>query len=87
MYRLYHFIIVAVMLFTQQVFPLSCLEFAKSHGLHGYVGTWIPWVKILRGLRRLRGSKYFLRGSTFYVRHNIYLGSVGQTYFCVGQIF
>ena len=37
-----------------------------------------PWV---RRLRRLRESKYFLLGSTFYV------GCVGQIFFCVGQIF
>ena len=38
-------------------------------------------------MRGLRGSKYFLHGSTFYVGHNIYVGFVGQIYFCVGQHF
>ena len=41
--------------------------------------------QIFTGLRGLRGSKYFLRGSTFYVGHNFYVGCMGQIYFCVGQ--
>ena len=52
----------------------------RLHGNVGYVGAW---VKFLRGLR---GSKYFLLGSTFYVGHNFYVGCVGQ-YFYVGQHF
>ena len=35
----------------------------------------------------LRGLKYFLRGSIFYVGHNFYVGCVGQIYFCVGSEF
>ena len=45
------------------------------------VGLWVPWVKLLRELRGLRGSKYFLRESTFYVGHNFYVDCVGQIYF------
>ena len=56
-------------------------------GLHGNVGVWVAWVKFLRGLHGLVGSKYFLRGSAFYVGHNFYVVCVGQTCFCVGQIF
>ena len=50
----------------------------------GCVVTWIAWVKFLCELRGLHCSKYFLRGSSFYV------GCVGQTFlrgskiFCVG---
>ena len=40
--------------------------------LRGCVGCVGPWV------RGLCGSKYFLRGSTFYVGHNFYVGCVGQ---------
>ena len=43
-------------------------------GLLGSVGAWVAWVK-------------FLRGSTFYVGHNFYVGYVGQIYFCVGPNF
>ena len=32
-------------------------------GLPGSVSEWVVWVKFLRGLPRLRGSKYLLRGS------------------------
>ena len=51
------------------------------------MGPWVASVKFLRGLRGLRGSKYFLRGSYFYV------GCVGQiflqwvNFFYVGQSF
>ena len=41
-------------------------ETGKSRGLRGnvgYVGVSISWVKFLRGLSGLRGSKYFLLGS------------------------
>ena len=65
-------------------------ESAKLRGLRdnvGYVGAWVACVKFLRGLRGLRRSKYFLRGLTFYVGHNFYMGCVGQIYFCVGQFF
>ena len=65
-------------------------EFAKLLGLRGNVGcvgAWVAWVKFLCGLRGLRESKYFLRGSTFYVGHNFYVGCVGQICFCVGQFF
>ena len=34
----------------------------------------VTWV------RGLRESKYLLRGSTFYVGHNFYVGCVGQTF-------
>ena len=37
-------------------------EPAKSRGLSGNVGYVGAWVIFLRGLRGLRGSKYFLRG-------------------------
>ena len=63
-------------------------ESAKSRGLRGsvgYVGPCAAWVKILRELRGLRGSKYFLRGSTFYMGHNFYMGCVGQIYFLRGS--
>ena len=52
--------------------------------LRGCVGCVGPWV------RGLCGSKYFLRGSTFYVGHNFtwvawvnifYVGCVGQTFY------
>ena len=46
-------------------------ESAKSRGLHNNVGYVGAWVKFLRGLSGLSGSKYF------YLGHN----------FCVGQIF
>ena len=36
------------------------------------MGAWVAWVELLRGLRKLRGSKYFLRG------HNFYVGCVGK---------
>ena len=58
-----------------------------AHALRGSVGTWVAWVKFLRWLHGLRGSKYFLRGSKFYVGHNSYVGCVGQIYFFVGQFF
>ena len=38
-------------------------ESAKLWGLHGNVGYVGTWVKFLRGLSGLRGSKYFLLGS------------------------
>ena len=63
---------------------------AKSRGLRGnvgYVGVWVARVKCLRGLHGLRGSKYFLRGSSFYVGCNFYVGCVGQTFFARVQIF
>ena len=53
----------------------------------GYVGPWVAWVNFLRGLCGLRGSRYFLRGSIFYVGHNFYVGCVGQINFCVGPKF
>ena len=65
----------------------------KSRGLLGNVGyvgawvAWVTWVKFLPGLLGLRESKYFLRGSTFYVGHNFYVGCVGQIYFSMGQTF
>ena len=44
------------------------------------MGAWVAWVELLRGVRELRGSKYFLRVSIFtwvaWVKH-----------FCVGQFF
>ena len=52
--------------------------------LRGNVSPWVAWVNFLRELRGLRGSRYFLRGSMFYVGHNFYVGCVGQIYFCVG---
>ena len=55
------------------------------HGSRGLVSAWVAWVNFLRRLRGLRASEYFLRGSTFYVGHNFYVGCVGQIYFCVGQ--
>ena len=58
---------------------LFVFESAKSRGLRGNVGAWVVWVKFLPGLRELLGSKYFLRGSTFYVGHNFYVGCVGQS--------
>ena len=66
-----------------ETYCVSCkesTEYAKSRWLLGNVGARVAWVKLLCGLRGLRGSKYFLRGSTFYVGHNFYVG-------CVGQIF
>ena len=54
-------------------------------GSRGLVSAWVAWVNFLRRLRGLRASEYFLRGSTFYVGHNFYVGCVGQIYFCVGQ--
>ena len=62
-------------------------ESAKSRGLRGNVSCVGAWVNFLRGLRRLRESKYFLRGSAFFVGHNFYVGCVSQIYFCVGQFF
>ena len=67
----------------QKIKVIKCGESDKSGGLRGnvsYVGAyvaWVAWVKFLRGLRELRGSKYFLRGSAFYVGHNFYVGCVG----------
>ena len=48
--------------------------------VHDWSGSVGAWVKFLRELRGLRGSKYF------YVGHNFYVGWVGMIYFCVGQI-
>ena len=56
-------------------------------GLRGSVGAWVAWVKFLRGLRGLRESKYFLRGSTFYVGHNFLRGLRGSNTFLRGSIF
>ena len=58
-----------------------------KRGLCGSVGAWVAWVKFLSRSCGLRGSNYFLRGLTFYVGHNFYVGCVGQIYFCVGQFF
>ena len=44
--------------------------------LRGNVGYGGAWVKFLRGLRGLRGSKYFLRGlrrSNIFLRGSIFL--------------
>ena len=49
--------------------------------VRGSVGPWVAWVNFLRGLRGLRGSRYFLRGSIFYVGHNFYVGCVGPKFF------
>ena len=49
-------------------------------GCVGCVGAWVEWVKFLCGLCGLRGSKYFLRESTFYVGHSFYLGCVGRKF-------
>ena len=41
---------------------ISIKESAKSLGLPdnvGYVGAWVTWFQLLRGLRGLRWSKYF----------------------------
>ena len=43
-----------------------------------FVGAQVAWVKFLRGLH---GSKYFLRGSIFYMSHHFYVSCVGQVYF------
>ena len=48
-------------------------------GLRCSVDARFAWVKFLRRLRGLRGSKFF------YVGHNFNVGCVGQIYFCVGQ--
>ena len=59
-----------------KTYCVSCkesTEYAKSRWLLGNVGARVAWVKLLCGLRGLRGSKYFLRGSTFYVGHNFLL--------------
>ena len=59
-----------------ETYCVSCkesTEYAKSRWLLGNVGARVAWVKLLCGLRGLRGSKYFLRGSTFYVGHNFLL--------------
>ena len=50
-------------------------------GLRYSVDARFAWVKFLRRLRGLRGSKFF------YVGHNFNVGCVGQIYFCVGQIY
>ena len=61
--------------------------------VHRSMSAWVAWVKFSRGLHGLRGSKYFLRGSTFYADHNFYVGCVSQIYFsllqnfCVGKTF
>ena len=65
-------------------------ESAKSRGLRGTMGyavACVAWVKFLRELRGLCESKCFLLESKFYVRHNFYVGCVGQIYFCVDQHF
>ena len=49
-------------------------------GLCGSTGPWVAWVKFLCGLRRLRGSKYFLHVLAFYVGNNFYMGCVGQNF-------
>ena len=59
-----------------ETYCVSCkesTEYAKSRWLLGNVGARVAWVKLLCGLHGLRGSKYFLRGSTFYVGHNFLL--------------
>ena len=59
-----------------ETYCVSCkesTEYAKSRWLLGNVGARVAWVKLLCGLRGLRGSKYFLRGSTFDVGHNFLL--------------
>ena len=59
-----------------ETYCVSCkesTEYAKSRWLLGNVRARVAWVKLLCGLRGLRGSKYFLRGSTFYVGHNFLL--------------
>ena len=50
------------------------------------MGVRIEWITFFSGLCGLHGSKYFLRGSTFYVGHNFYVGCVDQN-FCVDQFF
>ena len=63
---------------------------AKSRDLRGTMGyavACVAWVKFLRELRGLCGSKYFLPGSKFSLCHNFYVGYVGQIYFCVDQYF
>ena len=69
-------------------------ESAKSCRLHGnvsYTGTWFTWVSgcVVIFFMWVAWSTWvkilFLRGSTFYVGHNFYVGCVSQLYFCVGQ--
>ena len=48
--------------------------------------AWVEWVTFLRGLHGLRGSKHFLRGSTFFVGQNFYVGCVDQN-FLLGSVF
>ena len=55
---------------------------AKLCGLRGNVGYVGPWVRGCVGAW-VRG----LRGSTFYVGHNFYVGCVGLIYFCVRHFF
>ena len=44
-----------------------------------------PWVRGMRGLCGLHGSKYFLPGSAYYVGHNFHLSCVGQDIFLRGS--
>ena len=63
---------------------------ATSRGLCCKVcckGPWAVWVEFLHELHKLHESKRFLRGSTFYVDYNFYVGCLGQKYLCVGQNF
>ena len=55
----------------------------------GCVVTWVTRVSGLRGpkLHELRGSKFFLRESIFYVGHNFYVGWVGQNLFAWVNFF
>ena len=48
--------------------------------------AWVEWVTFLRGLHGLRGSKHFLRGSTFFVGQNFHVGCVDQN-FLRGSVF
>ena len=51
------------------------------HGSCGSIGAWVTCVKFLRGLR---GSRCFIRGSTFDMGHK-WVALV--IYFCIVQIF
>ena len=62
-------------------------ESAKSRGLRDNVGynAWIAWVAWVKFLCGLRGSKYFLCGSTFYEGH-FFMWVAWVKIFPVGQV-
>ena len=60
---------------------------AKSRELRGNVGYVGVWVRGLHGSNYYVGWVGYMGQNIFYVRHNFYVGCVGQIYFCVGQNF